>query len=223
MKIAVAAAVLAAGASFASADVIAYWGQNNNGLPDTTFGYLPSAFPQAADQGAGTWDIANFDGTLKANGSYDFVESFAGNALGSLDGVSGGSFSFEGAQNNGAQVILTVDATNFESLTLQFARRGTSTGYNFLDVSYRNATGGLTSVGTLLGTVGSTWELRNFSFGSALDGLSSAEIVITFDGATSANGNQRLDNVLIEGTLIPTPGSLALLGLGGLAAARRRR
>ena len=45
---------------------------------------------------------------------------------------------------------------------------------------------------------------------------------------TPAGGQTRISStaVVVTGaaiTLVPTPGSLALLGLGGLAAARRRR
>lgn len=36
-------------------------------------------------------------------------------------------------------------------------------------------------------------------------------------------GTNRLDNVVVEGTLIPTPGALSLLAIGALVAIRRRR
>ncbi len=38
----------------------------------------------------------------------------------------------------------------------------------------------------------------------------------------STGGTNRIDNVFIEGTVIPAPGALALLGLAGLAGRRRR-
>jgi len=40
---------------------------------------------------------------------------------------------------------------------------------------------------------------------------------------TSSAGTNRIDNVTVYGEVIPTPGSLALVGLGGLVATRRRR
>lgn len=40
-------------------------------------------------------------------------------------------------------------------------------------------------------------------------------------GATA--GTNRIDNVVVTGDLIPTPGAVALMGFAGLAAARRRR
>jgi len=46
---------------------------------------------------------------------------------------------------------------------------------------------------------------------------------ITYDGATGGGGNARVDNLQINGTLIPAPGSVALIGLAGLMAGRRRR
>ena len=36
-------------------------------------------------------------------------------------------------------------------------------------------------------------------------------------------GNNRLDNIVVAGALVPTPGAAALMGIGGLVAARRRR
>lgn len=42
-------------------------------------------------------------------------------------------------------------------------------------------------------------------------------------GTVASGGTSRVDDVYITGDLIPTPGSLAILGLGGLFAGRRRR
>jgi hypothetical protein len=47
--------------------------------------------------------------------------------------------------------------------------------------------------------------------------------IIAKSNAGATNGTNRIDNVTVEGTFVPTPGSLALAGLGGLMAARRRR
>lgn len=43
------------------------------------------------------------------------------------------------------------------------------------------------------------------------------------DGNENANGFSRIDNVFVEVVPVPEPGSLALLSLGGLLIARRRR
>lgn len=39
----------------------------------------------------------------------------------------------------------------------------------------------------------------------------------------ATTGANRVDNVIIQGELVPAPGAAALIGLGGLLAARRRR
>jgi hypothetical protein len=44
-----------------------------------------------------------------------------------------------------------------------------------------------------------------------------------FEAAPSAgSGSNRIDNIFINGSVIPTPGAIALIGLAGLAARRRR-
>lgn len=55
------------------------------------------------------------------------------------------------------------------------------------------------------------------SFGSGTAYASSSGV------AYGAGGTSRFDMVTVNGTVIPTPAAAALLGLGGLAAARRRR
>ncbi|MEL6741613.1 MAG: hypothetical protein AAFP26_13230, partial [Planctomycetota bacterium] len=205
------------------ADLIAYWNQNDNGLSGGSgFGFEVGDFPQAADAGAGSWDLANWD-TSDTGGEFDTIDSFGGTTLGALFGdSSGGSFAFLGDTNNGASVVLSFDATLFENITLDFARRATSTGYDSVDVGYSTDGGAtVTSIGGINNR--DDWTLYNFGFGSALDGVTNAQIWLTFDGATSSNGNNRLDNVQINGDVIPTPASAALVALGGLVAARRRR
>lgn len=57
---------------------------------------------------------------------------------------------------------------------------------------------------------------------SNTDNLASLEFTSFQNGATG-NAGYWLDNISVNGTLVPEPGSLALLGLGGLAMIRRRR
>jgi hypothetical protein len=39
---------------------------------------------------------------------------------------------------------------------------------------------------------------------------------------TATGGTARMDNVQVQGTLLPAPGAAALVGLAGLMARRRR-
>lgn len=53
--------------------------------------------------------------------------------------------------------------------------------------------------------------------------LTMASNVSANGGTVATGGTSRVDSVVINGEVVPAPSSLALLGLGGLAAARRRR
>lgn len=224
MKIAFALAAVAGLVTAANADVVANWQWDNQGLSSGSgFGFEVGQLPQAADVGSGSFSLANFNST-DTGGVYNWVQSFAGTTLGSLDANSGGSMSLQGATtqnptNNGAQAIFSFDGSAWTGLNIDFARRGTSTGFNNVSVEMFD---GAISVGVLgtLGAATSTWVLTNYGM-SALDGVVNASVVFTFDGASSDTGNNRLDNVTING--VPTPGAFALLGLGGLMATRRRR
>ena len=225
MKTFMTIGAIAALAGAAQADIVANWGWNAQDLPGGGFGFQTSDFPQSADVGSGLFSITNFN-TDNTDGVYNWVQSFSGTTTGAIDGVSGGSFAFQGATgqgvtNNGAQAVFSFDATLWTDLSFDFARRGTSTGFNSVTVEMFDGTVSLGVLGTL-GAATSTWELTSYDI-SALNGVADASVVFTFDGASSDTGNNRLDNVTINGTAVPTPGTFALLGLGGLVGTRRRR
>jgi MYXO-CTERM domain-containing protein len=46
---------------------------------------------------------------------------------------------------------------------------------------------------------------------------------VNSSGVYQAGGTARIDNVFVNGTAVPAPGAVALLGVAGLAARRRRR
>ncbi|MEM1165317.1 MAG: PEP-CTERM sorting domain-containing protein [Planctomycetota bacterium] len=58
-----------------------------------------------------------------------------------------------------------------------------------------------------------------FKVGTDLSGFTEATLQITFQ----ANETTWIDDIRFEEGIIPAPGAMALFGLGGLAAARRRR
>jgi MYXO-CTERM domain-containing protein len=83
--------------------------------------------------------------------------------------------------------------------------------------------GGGGAPGTWSSTTYNSIYTNTFSVSSAADNLS--QVIFRFQNfeavASSASGSNRIDNVVISG--VPAPGAVALLGLAGLAARRRRR
>ncbi|TWT91090.1 hypothetical protein Mal64_14890 [Pseudobythopirellula maris] len=212
----------------AGAETIAYWAQNDNGLPGGGFGFETTDFPMAADEGAGAWTLADFDASETA-GVYDYVQSFAGTSDNALAGYgSGGSFSFQGGAgdgnggfaNNGASIVFEIDTTLYSDILVSWAQRGTGTGFSSREFAY--SLDGLTyvSIDTDTGGLTSSWDTVNYDLSAidAIEGLPSVYFSVTYDGATSDTGNNRIDNVLFEGTLVPEPSSVVLTLLAGAFA-----
>ena len=224
-----AAFAVTAIASAANADLVAYWNNNSNALPVSGFGYTSTAFPQAADLGSGSMTIGGgimSETIVNANGTevYTWAQSFGGSTLNALNGdAAGGSFSIQGGTengNNGAYLQFQLDMSGFTGLDISYATRGTSTGFSSQIWSWSTDGVNFTTFETFTGTNVTTFSVKTLATLSALDGAATAFLRVTFDGATSSTGNNRLDN--IQFNAIPAPGAIALLGLAGLAARRRR-
>jgi MYXO-CTERM domain-containing protein len=101
-------------------------------------------------------------------------------------------------------------------------------GANFSTVlaSYTVIQAGATGSGTL------SWSTlpANYqsAFTSTLTGLAAADnqssVIFRFVNLSTvaSGGTNRIDNIVISGDAVPAPGAIALLGLAGLAARRRR-
>jgi len=225
---------LSVAASTLSADgaVVAYWDQNSNGLPGGGFGYLTSSFPQPADQGSGSLYLEDFDTTtvvLAGGGSvYSFIKSFGGNVLNAQPTVAaGGSISPEGGgpgiTNNGMSIVLQVSTVGFTDVTVSWAQRGTSSGFNSRQFDYSTDGTTWTNFGTDTGVLGATWEIQNYDLSAvdSIEGQSSVYFRIVLDGATSTSGNNRFDNITVQA--IPEPAAVLLGAFGLLGLLRRHR
>lgn len=240
MKISVLALAVTAGAamtSIANADLIAHWNFNNStaNAVGAQLGVLNST---GSDSGSGSLTIS--PGTsfnTISNGTADGVwGTFSGTTMNAVGAdPSGGSLVLQAslggvAQNpvtsNGAYADFTVAKASYSDLSISFAARRTGTGFNSIQISYS------TDGGSTFTSLGSPKNAPNGSFGTfseslagngAVNAASSIVFRLTYDGATGGGGNTRLDNLQINGTLIPAPASIALVGLAGLVAGRRRR
>ncbi|MCA9242652.1 MAG: PEP-CTERM sorting domain-containing protein [Phycisphaerales bacterium] len=177
--------------------------------------------PSTAGFGASI-DVTNLFGDNFGSGTSDNWGSFSGTTTGQVVGsFAGGSLVPVGSANNGSYFDIVADLSGWADIDVTWAQRGTSTGFNSRTVSVSTDGVVFTPIYVNAGALTSTWTAEIADAGALLDGASNAIIRFTIDGASSTSGNNRFDNIALNGTMIPEPASLALLVLGGLLLRRR--
>ena len=215
-------------AAAAGADVITSWNFEN-------FTVLPA-------NGTSSGNVASSGGAITGNASGQHASAStvwsapAGN-------ISVRSFS----SNNwaaGDYYQFASSSTGYQSITIQWDQTGSATGPRDFGLFW-------STDGTIFTPIGSTYAVLvngapNPSWGSGTGGsvytfgpiagpagmdnqatiyfrLVNANTTAINGGTVGTGGTDRVDNVIISGTLIPTPGAAALMGMGLLASSRRRR
>ncbi len=157
------------------------------------------------------------------------ITNFAGTGLNSIEGdPAGRALGLAGSANNGGSLTWMVGTTGFENIVVSLAIQRSSTGFNNNQFLY-TVDSGLAWVPFLPRfTPGAAYSVLAFDLSGIefLDGNPGAGFRIVFDGATSASGNNRIDNLVVSGrthappdtTPVPEPSTLALT-IAGLALA----
>jgi hypothetical protein len=185
---------------FASGQTVIHCWDFNNGAGSTGGNKWPSPI--------------NSDARVTGNGAIEHnitdTEDFTGNNQFTCgDGLAGASFCPRpgtNLANNGSSFILKFSTIGFEDINLWFRGQRTTTGFNDNEVHY-SIDGGANWI--LKGTLNlpSSFASRNFDFSSDV-GVSNNEdfqIRITLLNGTGSNGNNRYDNIRLQGTPISLP------------------
>lgn len=228
----IACGALALCAGLANADIVAYWSFFDTVPPGTAnFGVMPINANLVHHAGGG---VLTTDAVSSPNSTTDGdIQHFTGNAINLVAPFPNGSdISMRagvGQRSEGKSFMFQLNTSLFEDITLTFAERVTSTGPQNVAVSISSdgVTWSPVASADYATTRNATYALRTVDLTAvnAIENSASTWVRLTFTGfgPTSTTGNIRMDNIKFDGTLIPTPGSLALLGMGVLAVVRRRR
>jgi hypothetical protein len=160
--------------------------------------------------------VLYLDGTNGASNWSQTTEltAFAGSALnaGGSTGLSTTTTSpaclalLGGTSNsaNGKTLVFKVNMTGYQNLIITYATQKTATGFSTQLWEY--STNGTTwsAIGTI-STIPTAFAVQTLTAISGLNGISNAFVRLTITGATNATGNNRLDNIQFNATLIPVP------------------
>jgi len=103
--------------------------------------------------------------------------------------------------------------TNYQNPILTYATRGTSTGFSTQQWAWSSDNVTYTDFGTISPISTAGFELKTIDMSSinALDQAANVYFRITFTGAASSSGNNRLDNIVINATAaVPSTKTLNL-------------
>lgn len=176
--------------------LIAYW-NFNEGANGTAWSAPITASVGAGNITAGTW---TWDDPI-------YTEGFAGSTQNALFGdPAGASLSLRSEEMNGNYIQFEFSMVGYESLVISYWTQRTSTGFVNNQWSWSSDGVNYTNFGQVIEPVLSPGSIITLEL-SELNGVESAYLRYTLAGASSATGNNRIDNFQINasqpGAVIP--------------------
>ena len=126
---------------------------------------------------------------------------------------------------NGKSAVFRFSMAGFQDLVVSYASQRTPTGFSSQAWSF--STDGLnwTDHQTISG-LPTSFATQTLGSITGLNGATDAYLRLTVSGASTANGNNRIDNIQFNATAVPEPTSMLLAGsvaLGGVFLRLRRK
>jgi MYXO-CTERM domain-containing protein len=231
MKIALLALVATAG--IAQADIITRW--NFNSVPNDNNTATGTLTPSV-----GTGTTALVGGTTATFASGDASGGSSDPQVGDDSAWNVTNWAAQGAGSGTRGAAFFGSTVGFFDIIVTFDQRHSNSVSRWFAFEYTTDAGATwTNAATFEGNAGDTWFNNRTVDLSAVSAVENNpnfgfRVVAIFAPGTSAyassnataayatTGTARFDMVTING-VVPTPGALALAGIGGLLAARRRR
>lgn len=224
-------------ALFANADaaLIAGFDFQTTATGGTAAVAAPSPLVYTANFGTATLylDGSNGSSTFTSATTNPQVTAFAGTNINtsgtSFDTTNGVTLTLANQTSNGFRAVFAISMAGFQDLVISYATQATASGFDLQTWSYSTNGTTFTDFDTFDPKLGGTTATTFAGVGAvtldtltAVNDVSTVYIGLTITGATSATGNNRLDNIQFNATAIPEPAT-ALLGAVGLLGILRRR
>lgn len=221
--------------STARADLVAGWDFQttaNGGTAVVAAPNTPNLY--VANFGSGTIFLNGQEGSstwvASATANQNELAGFSGTIVNAGPGfstvtTSPAALAVLNSSANGKSAVFKFSMAGFKDLIVSYAHQRPATGYTSQTWAYSTDATNWTNF-QVVNAIPASFATQTLNTITALDNASTSYLRVTFDGATSQNGNNRLDNFQFNATAVPEPTSLLLLSsvtLGGWAVRRYRR
>jgi hypothetical protein len=235
LVLAVAAMMFSLAAGHARADLVAGWDFQttaNGGTVVVAAPNTPNLY--VANFGTATMYLNGEQGSsnwvASATSAANELAGFTGTAINAGPGfstvtTSPAALALVNSTANGKSAVFQFSMGGFKDLVVSYATQRTGTG--FLSQTWAYSTDAINWTETqVFGTLPTSFAAQTLNTITGLDGARNAYLRLTVAGATTAAGNNRLDNIQFNATAVPEPTSMMMLGcvaVGGWGFRRLRR